>query len=163
MHYQAALSRLMEEQRISIQTLSKRTNFSVRWLSLILQDPNWNPWLNTLLKLSEGLRVNVITFVEYAETQRSVAGRTTEPISITPEQISYALKTIRLELGLSQSKLVKLTHFQLTAISLREQERYQSYPAMSTLEIYCTAFGITVSSFLQYASSLFLSSEEAIS
>lgn len=164
MHYQAALSRLMEEQRISIQTLSKRTNFSVRWLSLILQDPNWNPWLNTLLKLSEALRINVITLVEYAEVcSRQENPRTPEPISITPEQISYALKTIRLELGLSQSKLVKLTHFQLTAISLREQERYQSYPAMSTLEIYCTAFGITVSSFLQYASSLFLSSEEAIS
>ncbi|WP_409530500.1 helix-turn-helix domain-containing protein [Sphaerochaeta sp. PS] len=65
----------MEEQRISIQTLSKRTNFSVRWLSLILQDPNWNPWLNTLLKLSEALRINVITLVEYAE----VCSRAGEP------------------------------------------------------------------------------------
>ncbi len=89
--------------------------------------------------------------------------RTSEPLSIAPEQISYALKAVRLEQGLSQTTLAKLTRFQLTAISLREQSRYQSYPALSTLEIYCKAFGITVSSFLRYASSLSLMSEEAIS
>ena len=96
--------------------------------------------------------------------------RTSEPqnlrtseLSITPEQISYALKAVRLELGLSQTTLAKRTHFQLTAISLREQSRYQSYPALSTLEIYCKAFGITVSSFLCYAASLSCAAEEAIS
>ncbi|MBI9096755.1 MAG: helix-turn-helix transcriptional regulator, partial [Sphaerochaeta sp.] len=91
--------------------------------------------------------------------------RTPEPQnpSIGPEQISYALKAVRLELGLSETTLAKRTHFQLTAISLREQSRYQSYPALSTLEIYCKAFGITVSSFLCYAASLSCSVEEAIS
>ena len=171
MHYQAALSLLMQEQRISIQTLSNRTNFSVRWLSLILKDSDWNPWLNTLLKLSEALRINVIKIVEYSEVcNRQENLRTSEPqnlrtseLNITPEQISYALKAVRLEQGLSQTTLAKLTHFQLTAISLREQSRYQSYPALSTLETYCKAFGITVSSFLRYALSLSLTSEEAIS
>ncbi|MGB4407236.1 MAG: helix-turn-helix transcriptional regulator, partial [Sphaerochaeta sp.] len=91
--------------------------------------------------------------------------RTSEPqnLSIAPEQISFALKAVRLEQGLSQTTLAKRTHFQLTAISLREQTRYQSYPALSTLEIYCKAFGITVSSFLCYAASLSCSAEEAIS
>ena len=80
MHYQAALSLLMQEQKISIQTLSKQTNFSVRWLSLILKDSDWNPWLNTLLKLSEALRINVITITEYAEgCNRQENLRTSEP------------------------------------------------------------------------------------
>ncbi|MGB4408162.1 MAG: helix-turn-helix transcriptional regulator, partial [Sphaerochaeta sp.] len=80
MHYQAALSLLMEEQNISIKMLSKRTSFSERWLSLILKDPDWNPWLNTLLKLSEALRINVVTLVVYAEGgNRQVNLRTSEP------------------------------------------------------------------------------------
>ena len=80
MHYQAALTQLMQEQRISMQTLSNRTKFSERRLSLILQDAEWNPWLNTLLKLSEALRINVIKIVEYAEVgNRQENPRTPEP------------------------------------------------------------------------------------
>ena len=163
MHYQAALSHIMTAQNISIRTLSKRTNLSERWLTFVLNNSDWNPWLDTLLKLSEGLKTNVLTIVEHAEgTNLQVYGKKPK-INITPEQISYALKAVRLDLGLSQTTLAKLTHFQLTAISLREQSRYQSYPALSTLEVYCKAFGIRVSSFLRYASSLTLLSEEAIS
>ena len=163
MHYQTALSLLVKKQNISIETLSKRTNSSVRWLSIVLNNPDWNPWLDTVLRLSKGLRVNAITFIEYAETCKQQEILRTSACDITPEQISNALKAVRLDLGLSQTTLAKLTHFQLTAISLREQSRYQSYPALSTLEVYCKAFGITVSSFLRYASSIYLMSEEAIS
>ena len=163
MHYQTALSLLVKKQNISIETLSKRTNTSVRWLATVLNNPDWNPWLDTVLRLSKALKVNPITFIEYAETCKQQQIIRTSALCITPEQISYALKAVRLDLGLSQTTLAKLTHFQLTAISLREQSRYQSYPAMSTLEVYCKAYGIRVSSFLRYASSLVLSAEEAIS
>lgn len=163
MHYQVALSLLMKEQQISIETLSKRTNSSVRWLTIVLNNSDWNPCLNTVLRLSKALRVNAITFIEYAETCKQQEILRTTACNISPDQISFALKAFRLEKGISQNTLVKLTHFQLTAISLREQTRYQSYPTLCTLEIYCKAYGITVSSFLRYASSLSLSSEEALS
>ena len=163
MHYQTALSLLLKKQNISIETLSKRANTSIRWLSIVLNNSDWNPWLDTVLRLSKALRVNAITFIEYAETCKQQEIIRTSACNITPEQISFALKAIRLEQGLSQTTLAKLTHFQLTAISLRENDRYQSYPALSTLEVYCKAFGITVSSFLRFASSLALLSEEAIS
>jgi len=163
LHYQAALSLLMKKQNISIQTLACQTNFSERWLYFILHNSDWNPWLDTVLRLSKGLKVNAITFIEYAETCKQQEILRTSACNITPEQVSYALKAVRLDLGLSQTTLAKLTHFQVPAISLREQTRYQSYPALSTLEIYCKAFGITVSSFLRYASSLTVMSEEAIS
>lgn len=148
MQYQTALSLLMEQKQISIGTLVKQTNVSERWIEQILKKQNWNPWLDTVIKISDALKINPIQFIEYAETQEFPKRKHLNPVKITPNSISSTLKNIRIQKGLSQSDLVKLTHFQLSSISLRENSRYQSFPTLSTLEIYCKAFGISVSSFL---------------
>ena len=83
-----------------------------------------------------------------------------EPVKITPTKISSTLRNIRIQKGLSQSDLVKLTHFQLSSISLRENTRYQSFPTLYTLEVYCKAYGISVSSFLLLSNKKFKISQE---
>ncbi|MDT4761168.1 helix-turn-helix transcriptional regulator [Sphaerochaeta sp. PS] len=148
MQYQTALSLLMEQKQISIKTLVKLTNVSERWIEQILKKQNWNPWLDTVIKISDALKINPIQFIEFAETREFPKKKHLDPVKITPTSISSTLKNIRIQKGLSQTDLVKLTHFQLSSISLRENSRYQSFPTLSTLEIYCKAFEISVSSFL---------------
>ena len=143
----------MEEKQISIKTLVKQTNFSECWLDQILKEPYWNPWLDTVLKILEALSINAVQFVEYAETKK-LHNRRYDSVLLTPAKISSTLKAIRLQKGLSQADLAKLTHFQLSSISLRENTRYKSYPTPFTLEVYCKAYDMSVSSFLLLANEI---------
>jgi len=127
--------------------------FSERWIDKLIKSTNWNPCLNTVLRISEALKISVIQFVEFAET-REIHKRSYHSVRITPTRISSTLKTIRLQKELSQSDLAKLTDFQLSSISLRENERHQNYPTLSTLEVYCKAYTISVSSFLLFANEI---------
>ncbi|WP_320128749.1 helix-turn-helix transcriptional regulator [uncultured Sphaerochaeta sp.] len=70
---------------------------------------------------------------------------------ISPYQVTHALRAIRLEKNLSESRLSSITQFQISSISFRESNRYQSYPTLSTLEIYCNAYTISIAEFLQRA------------
>ena len=153
MYYQTALILLMEEKQISKKTLVNLSSFSERWIDQILKSNNWNPCLNTVLKISDALKISAIQFVEFAET-RKIHKRNYHSVRITPTRISVALKTFRLKKGLSQADLAKLTDFQLSSISLRENIRYQNYPTLSTLEVYCKAYTISVSSFLLFANEI---------
>ena len=67
-------------------------------------------------------------------------------LDLKPLHIAKALKTLRLEHGLSQRRLHTLTQFSIYSISLREGERYQNYPTITTLKLYCDAFHIHLSS-----------------
>lgn len=149
--YQLALLKLMEEKRFTIKMVSNKGNFSDRWISYILKSPNWNPWLNTLIKLSDVFKIDIIQFLNYAENGKMDYNFSTSDLDITPTRISLALKKIRIEKGFSQANLAILTSFQLSSISLREHERYQSYPTLSTLEIYCKAYDLSISAFLEIA------------
>ena len=150
----------MEEKQISIKTLVKQTSISERWLDQILKSASWNPCVNTVLKISEALKITAIQFVEFTET-RKLHKTGYHSVQITPTEISSTLKTIRLQKGLSQSDLAKLTQFQLSSISLRENERYQNYPTLLTLEVYCKAYNISVSSFLSLANKIPQNLQEA--
>lgn len=141
MQYQTTLSLLMEEKQVSIKSIVNKTSFSERWLDQVLKSPNWNPCLDTVLDISEALKISAIQFVEFTETRKF--NKKTYPSGIiTPTGISSALKTIRLKKGLSQSDLSKLTHFQLSSISLRESMRYRNFPTLYTLEVYCKAYNL---------------------
>jgi len=149
--YQLALLRLMEEKRFTIKMVSNKGNFSDRWISYILKSSNWNPWLNTLIKLSNVFKIDIIQFLNYAESGKMDYNFRTSDLDITPTKISLALKNVRIERGFSQADLSKLTKFQLSSISLREHGRYQSYPTLGTLEIYCKAYDLSISAFLEIA------------
>lgn len=159
MQYQTTLSILMEKKRISIKTIANQTSFSERWLGQILKSPSWNPCLDTVLDISKALKISAIQFVEFTETKK-LYKKPYPSMFITPTGISSALKTIRLQKGLSQSNLVELTHFQLSSISLRESSRYKNFPTLYTLEVYCKAYNISVSSFLILANKISLKFQE---
>lgn len=138
--YQLALTKLMQEKKITIKMISNMGDFSERWISAILNSPNWNPWLNSLIKLSTVFKIDIIQFISFAENGKLDHNINTYDFDITPNKISIALKEVRVKKGFSQSDLAKLTGFQLSSISLREHVRYQSYPTLGTLDIYCKAY-----------------------
>lgn len=152
MEYQKTLKTLMKTKNVTVQELAKKTKTSPRWIDSILVDPDWNPWLSTIIKLSEALGINAIQFVEHAEVGYCGREPRTQYSGLTPKKINLALRTVRLDCNLSQTDLVKITHFQLSSISLRENERYKSYPCLRTLEVYCSAYNMSVSSFLAITS-----------
>ena len=72
-------------------------------------------------------------------------------LDLQPRHISLALKSFRLECGLSQRKLEKLTPFSVNTICTREGEHYQNYPTVTTLYSYCNAYHISLSEFVSRA------------
>jgi len=130
----------MKTKNLTAQEMAERTKTSVRWINNILSDPDWSPWLSTIIKLSEALGINAIQFVEYTEIN-TFTDNTQNP-EFTPKKINLALRNVRHDCKLSQTDLVKITHFQLSSISLRENERYKSYPYLRTLEVYCSAYAL---------------------
>ena len=80
MEYQKTLKTLMQTKNLTAQEMAERTKTSPRWITNILSDPDWSPWLSTILKLSEALGINAIQFVEYAEVGfRGIEPRTQNP------------------------------------------------------------------------------------
>jgi transcriptional regulator with XRE-family HTH domain len=150
-NYQLALTLFLQEQNTSLSELSLATGFSERWLRSICQDCSWIPRLDTLLILCEAIGIDILDFLAYAEsgTERKEVTHTVQEIS--PTAITKTLRSFRLENNISQSRLSAITNFQVSSISFRESPRYQSYPAMDTLEIYCKAYKISIAEFLQRA------------
>jgi len=81
-------------------------------------------------------------FVRSVEVQRELI------LFLEPFHVTLALRCLRLEYGMTQRELSRLTSFSTATISMREGERYKSFPSMSTIEYYCEAFGISVYSFV---------------
>ena len=71
-------------------------------------------------------------------------------LEVMPFHVSRALRAARLEAGLSQRKLSKLTTFSVCSISLREGYRNTSYPTVTTLGLYCEAFKIELAQFMAW-------------
>ncbi len=83
------------------------------------------------------------SFVENLEVQRSLI------LLMEPLHVAQAFRSWRIERGLSQKELGILTSFSVQTISLRESSRYASFPSMASVEYYCSAFEISLCSFLR--------------
>jgi transcriptional regulator with XRE-family HTH domain len=153
MNYQIAFDTLLNMKNRCVEELAEETGFTVRWLRSVRKDSSWVPHLDTLFILCKALSVDVLEFLCYAEEGQRAKRVThththTALQGISPYQVACALRTIRLEKNLSQSRLAALTQFQISSISYRESTRYVSYPTLAVLEIYCKAFGIGLGEFL---------------
>ena len=161
MQFQQALIHAMEYQGITQAELAARSDTNPRWILHITTKTDWVPKLDTVLRLCYALRFDVLSFLEYAEvgsrgnefpvpSSQFPGPQATEQqrmlLDLKPLHIAKALKTLRLEHGLSQRRLHTLTQFSIYSISLREGERYQNYPTITTLKLYCDAFHIHLSS-----------------
>lgn len=159
MHFQKALVTVMNYQDVSNQELAARTGSDLRWISSITTNADWMPKLDTILRLCHALRTNVFTFIGIAESGLknnemnadevilygfSLAEHLRQILDFQPKHISMALRSYRLECGLSQRKLEKLTPFNVHTICTREGERYQNYPTVTTLYSYCDAYRISL-------------------
>ena len=166
MQFQQALIHAMEYQGITQAELAARSEANPRWILHITTNTDWVPKLDTVLRLCYALRFDVLSFLEYAEvgsrgnefpvpSSQFPGPQATEQqrllLDLKPRHIAKALKTLRLEHGLSQRKLNTLTQFSICSISMREGERYQNYPTITTLKLYCDAFHIHLSSLVARA------------
>jgi DNA-binding XRE family transcriptional regulator len=162
MNYQYALVRMMEEKNLSIYDVATNTDWSVRYAAAVAENTGWHPCFDSVLRLCYGLRLNVFTFFEFAEVgirgQSPITGHQTFLRSLEvqrelilfmePLHVSLALRSLRLERGMTQKELSQLTAFSTPSISMREGTRYMNFPTMTTVEYYCEAFGISVYSFV---------------
>ena len=82
-------------------------------------------------------------FVEDIDVQRTLI------LLMEPLHVAQAFRSLRIERGLSQRELGILTSFSVQTISLRESSRYASFPSMASVEYYCSAFEISLCSFLR--------------
>ena len=157
----------MEERHVSQEMLAARTDANPRWIVEVTTNPEWHPKLDTILRLCLALRYDVISFLELAEVgSRGLApsSKLQAPskedftleeqmlllLEVMPFHVSRALRAARLEAGLSQRKLSKLTTFSVCSISLREGYRNTSYPTVTTLGLYCEAFKIELAQFMAW-------------
>ena len=74
-------------------------------------------------------------------TQHPTENRETEQqmkliLDMMPSHVAWTLKILRKECGISQDRLVEITPFSKSTISLREGRRNQNYPTTTTLGIY---------------------------
>jgi DNA-binding XRE family transcriptional regulator len=160
MQFQQALCYVMKERSVSQEELAIRTGANPRWIIEITTNPDWHPKLDTILRLCYALSFDVILFLELAEgtdhdfsklprrKQFSLEEQMILLLDVMPSHVAMALRAVRLESGLSQRKLAKLTPFSVHTISMREGHRNTSYPTVTTLELYCEAFPIKMSEFV---------------
>lgn len=162
MNYQYALVRMMKENYLSIYDVALNTDWTVRYAGAVVENTGWHPCFDSVLKLCYDLRFNVFTFFEFADVgvcaQSSINSHQSFVKSVElqrelilfmePVHVSLALRSLRLESGMTQKELSQLTAFSTTSISMREGKRYMSFPSMTTVEYYCEAFGISVYSFV---------------
>lgn len=160
MHFQQALVSVMKTQQVTIQDLAIRTNSNPRWILSITTDWEWRPNLDTILRLCYALRYNTFSFIAMAEA--SFQGKILIPqyqgedlsehleqiLDFQPKHIALALRAFRLENGLSQRQLEKITPYNVNSICKREGKRYQNYPTVTTLYSYCKAYNITLEEFV---------------
>ncbi|MCW4014254.1 MAG: helix-turn-helix domain-containing protein, partial [Candidatus Bathyarchaeota archaeon] len=69
-------------------------------------------------------------------------------LEMMPSHVAMTLKILRKECGISQDRLVEITSFSKSTISLREGRRNKNYPTTTTLGIYCQAYGIRLTEFV---------------
>lgn len=171
MQYQKALVHVMRIHQISIQELSKKMCSDPRWVTEITSNSEWKPKLDTIFRICYVIRFDVISFVNYAEfgiftknseKKSNIIGTDTNyslsqfseaihprlVLEILPEHIAHALLSYRIEKNLTQRKLETITPFSVNTICHRESLHYQNYPTVTTLEIYCDAYGISMAEFL---------------
>ena len=168
MYFHKALLTVMETQQVSVQELARRTNSDPRWILTLTTDCKWKPQLDTILRLCYALKFNVFSFIALAEiglydntlnshysrvenNNDSLTEHMNQILDFQPRHISLALKAFRLECGLSQRKLEKLTPFNIHTICTREGERYRNYPTITTLCSYCDAYQIGLEEFVSRA------------
>ena len=82
-----------------------------------------------------------MTFIRSVEVQRKLI------LFLEPLHVALTLCSLRLECGMTQKELSRLTSFSTATISMRERKRYESFPSMSTIGYYCQAFEMSVYSF----------------
>lgn len=164
MHFQQALVTAMKTQQVTVQELAERTNSDPRWILTITTNCEWKPKLDTILRLCYALRFNTLSFIALAErgsfrntpdtqyinhmSNCTITEHFEQILDLKPRHISLALKAYRLEHGLSQRNLEKLTPFSVSIISMREGNHYHNYPTVTTLCSYCNAYNISLMEFL---------------
>ncbi len=165
MHFQEALVTVMETRKVSLEELAARTNANPRWLLAITTNSDWTPKLDTILRLCHALKFNVFSYLALAEVgsrgynpqpstlknEGSLTEHLNQILDLQPRHISMALRSYRLECGLSQRKLEKLTPFNVHTICMREGVRYRNYPTVTTLYSYCDAYQISLREFVERA------------
>jgi hypothetical protein len=70
-------------------------------------------------------------------------------LNLKPWHIGKTLYYFRKSKKMTQADICELTNFQLSSVSLRESRRYNNKPTMKTIEIYCSAFDITLEMFME--------------
>lgn len=160
MYFQQALVTAMEAQKVTIRELAVRTHSDPRWILSITNNCEWHPKLDTILRLCYALRVNVFSFIALAENRSQgkilisqqqnydLSKHLEKILFFLPEHISLTLRSFRLENGLSQRQLERLTPYNVYAICTRESKRYQNYPTVTTLYSYCEAYNISLEEFI---------------
>lgn len=170
MYFQEALVFIMNSLEISLTDFSHRLDANPRWIAEISTNPEWKPKLDTIFKICFIFNIDIITFLKLAEFgvihnpnfgYKNICTYDkiylVKPITnyqkylilqTKPYHIAQALRAFRLEKGYSQKKLMQITSFSTNSISLRESKRYVNYPTITTLLVYCSAFTISISSFV---------------
>lgn len=157
MNYSKALALIIKEFQIDATRLSYQVEITQDCLRKLLKNPNWKPRLDTVMKFSYYLNVDVVEFIKLSkpnlapgldEHLNKLGNQAWQILKLNSLHIGKTLKYFRLAKYMTQAELSRFTNFQLSAISLRESKRYNSMPTMQTIEIYCAAFGITPETFV---------------
>lgn len=171
MQFQKALVFAMQENDVNEQELAKRSGANPRWITEISTNSDWHPRLDTILRLCYFLEFDVFRFLNYAELGipcntsslniksptdcsslnfwKALPFQRSMILEIMPIHVARAFRSLRKDCGLSQKKLEEITPFTKSTISLREGHRNINYPTVTTIDLYCKAFKISFSQFLE--------------
>jgi len=171
MQFQKTLVLIMESLGISSNELAQRMDSDYRWIIEITTNHEWKPKLDTIFRICYALQFDVVKFFEFVEfgvcsnnwaasmfsydndqlfLQNNYNALNSDRILETePCHIAKAFRAFRLEAGLTQKELGQITLFSENSISLRESIRYRNYPTTTTLRLYCSAFEISLATFIR--------------
>ncbi|MPM40058.1 hypothetical protein SDC9_86696 [bioreactor metagenome] len=163
MQFQKTLVQILDELGISPYELAKRMDSDYRWIVEITSNQEWKPKLDTIFRICYALQFDVETFLYRAEFGIDFRNVVTSKVGnfsyfqdwdilsqahlileTRPSHIAKTLRTYRHETGLTQKELSRITLFSVNSISLRESMRYQNFPTITTLQLYCSAFKISL-------------------
>ena len=184
MQFHQALIFTLDQLNISTIELAKKLCSNPRWIKEITTNSEWKPKFDTVLRICYSLNVEVESFLNiaefgidgnqldmqrqnaYSDCHKSVWAATPSQniiiLNTQPCHISQTLRLFRKEKGITQRQLEQKTAFSKNTISFRESDRYQNYPTVTTLEIYCYAFNISLSDFVHQVFSFVIKELEIV-
>ena len=157
-NYSRALEFLVERLDININILAYQMEINLDYLVKLFKRPTWQPRIDTIMKFSYYMGVNVIEFLVLSNPDffpsssrkiQKLGEQSSLILSLESWHIGKTLNYFRRVRNMTQADLSEITNFQISSISLRESRRYDNKPTMKTLEIYCTAFNISLEVFVE--------------